>query len=132
MILQIVFAFYIAGIGQNSAIFSSVISSIEDMAYKSGFTVTISKSNDQFEKETKIAHTFFTNRVNGIIISIAMETMQCDHLKLFPAKNTPLVFFDRVVDEIDAHRLMILNERILQQNTSLNRGPNKLPILAAR
>lgn len=90
----------------NRHFFSSVISGIEDVAYKSGFTVTISQSNDQFEKEAKIAQTLFTNRVDGIIISIAMETKQFDHLKLFPAKNIPLVFFDRVVEEIDAHKIV--------------------------
>lgn len=87
--------------------FSSVISGIEEVAYKSGFTVTISQSNDQFEKETKIAQTLFTNRVDGIIVSIAMETREFDHLKLFSAKNIPLVFFDRVVDEIDAHKIVV-------------------------
>ena len=91
----------------NRHFFSSVISGIEEVAYKMGFTVSISQSNDQFEKETKIANTLFTNRVDGIILSIAMETRQYDHLKLFSAKKIPLVFFDRVVDEIDSHKIVV-------------------------
>lgn len=91
----------------NRHFFSSVISGIEEVAYKKGFTVTISQSNDLLEKESKIAQTLFANRVDGVIISIAMETTNFDHLKLFTAKNIPIVFFDRVVDEIESHKIVV-------------------------
>lgn len=91
----------------NRHFFSSVISGIEDVAYQQGFAVTISQSNDSFEKENKIAHTLFANRVDGLILSIAMGTNTIDHLRLFSDRNIPLVFFDRVVDEIDAHKIIV-------------------------
>lgn len=91
----------------NRHFFSSVISGIEDIAYKQGFAVTISQSNDDFEKENKIAHTLFANRVDGLILSIGMQTKTFDHLKLFAEKNIPLVFFDRVVNEIEAHKIVV-------------------------
>nr|WP_321355193.1 LacI family DNA-binding transcriptional regulator [uncultured Draconibacterium sp.] len=91
----------------NRHFFSSVISGIEDVAYKQGFAVTISQSNDNLEKESTIAHTFFSNRVDGLILSIGMETQSYDHLKLFSERNIPLVFFDRIVDEIPAHKIVI-------------------------
>lgn len=91
----------------NRHFFSAVISGIEDVAYQQGFAVTISQSNDNFEKEDKIAHTLFANRVDGLILSIGMETKTTDHLRLFSDRNIPLVFFDRVVDEIDAHKIVV-------------------------
>jgi len=91
----------------NRHFFSSVISGIEDIAYQQGFAVTISQSNDKFEKEDKIANTLFANRVDGLILSIAMETKTYNHLKLFTERNIPLVFFDRVVDEIEAHKIVV-------------------------
>ncbi len=91
----------------NRHFFSSVISGIEEISYSRGFAVTISQSNDNLEKECKIAHTFFANRVDGIIISIGMETNTFDHLKLFSERNIPVVFFDRVVDEIEAHKIVV-------------------------
>ncbi len=91
----------------NRHFFSSVISGIEAIAYQQGFAVTISQSNDNFEKEDKIAHTFFSNRVDGLIVSIGMQTQKYEHLKLFTDRNIPLVFFDRVVDEIDAHKIVV-------------------------
>lgn len=91
----------------NRHFFSSVISGIEDIAYKQGFTVTISQSNDSLEKESTIAHTLFANRVDGLILSIGMETQSYDHLKLFSERNIPIVFFDRIVEEIPAHKIVV-------------------------
>ena len=91
----------------NRHFFSSVISGIEDVAYNSGFTVTIAQSNDNYKKEASIAHSFFANRVDGLIISIAMQTTNFDHIRLFREKNIPLVFFDRTVDEIEANKIVV-------------------------
>ena len=91
----------------NRHFFSSVISGIEDVSYNKGFAVTISQSNDNFEKENKIAQSYFANRVDGLIISIGMETKSFDHLKLFSERNIPIVFFDRVVDEIEANKIVV-------------------------
>ena len=91
----------------NRHFFSSVISGIEDEAYKQGFAVTISQSNDNFEKENKIAHTLFSNRADGLIVSIGQETKTFDHLKLFSERDIPIVFFDRVVDEIEAPKIVV-------------------------
>src|SRR5690606_9221432 len=91
----------------NLHFFSSVISGVEDVAYNLGFTVTISQSNDKFDKESRIAQTMFANRVDGLILSIGMETNTLDHLKPFSERNIPMVFFDRIVDEIDAHKIVV-------------------------
>ncbi|QIA07470.1 LacI family DNA-binding transcriptional regulator [Draconibacterium halophilum] len=91
----------------NRHFFSSVISGIEDVAYRQGFAVTISQSNDNLKKECNIAHTLYSNRVDGLIVSIGMETQSYDHLKLFSERNIPLVFFDRIVDEIPAHKIVV-------------------------
>ncbi len=91
----------------NRHFFSSVISGVEDVAYRQGYTVSISQSNDSFAKEIKIAKTMFNNRVDGVIVSIGMETRSFEHLKLFSENNIPLVFFDRAVDEIDAHKIVV-------------------------
>jgi LacI family transcriptional regulator len=91
----------------NRHFFSSVISGVEDIAYSQGFAVTISQSNDNLEKECKIAQTLFANRVDGVILSIGMETNSFDHLKLFSERKIPIVFFDRVVDEIKAHKIVV-------------------------
>lgn len=91
----------------NRHFFASVISGVEDVAYQAGFNVVISQSNDLAEKEINIVHSMFSNRVDGLIISIAMQTSNFDHLKLFRKKNIPLVFFDRMVQEIESDKIVV-------------------------
>lgn len=91
----------------NRHFFSSVISGVEDIAYRNGFTVAIAQSNDSFEKEEKIVQTFFSNRVDGVIISIGMKTTTFDHLRLLSERKIPMVFFDRITDEIQAHKIVV-------------------------
>jgi LacI family transcriptional regulator len=91
----------------NRHFFSSVISGVEDIAFKAGYNVVISQSNDLAEKENSIVHSMFSNRVDGLIISIAMQTDSFEHLKLFRKKNIPLVFFDRVVNEIETDKIVV-------------------------
>ena len=91
----------------NRYFFSSVISGAEEVAAKAGYTVVISQSNDLANKEIDIVHSMFANRVDGLIISIAMESTNYEHLKMFIRKNIPLVFFDRAVPEIETDKIVV-------------------------
>jgi LacI family transcriptional regulator len=91
----------------NRHFFSSVISGVEDIAFKAGYNVVISQSNDLAAKETSIVQSMFSNRVDGLIISIAMQSTSFEHLKLFKKKQIPLVFFDRAVPEIDTDKIVV-------------------------
>lgn len=91
----------------NRHFFSSVISGVEDIAFKAGYNVVISQSNDLAAKEISIVQSMFSNRVDGLIISIAMQSINFDHLKLFRRKHIPLVFFDRAVPEIETDKIVV-------------------------
>lgn len=91
----------------NRYFFSSVISGVEDIAFKAGYNVVISQSNDFAAKEISIVQSMFSNRVDGLIISIAMQSINFDHLKLFKRKHIPLVFFDRAVPEIETDKIVV-------------------------
>lgn len=91
----------------NRHFFSSVISGVEDVAFAAGYNVVISQSNDECVKEQRIVQSMFSNRVDGLIVSLAMKTQQYDHFELFSRKKIPLVFFDRIVREIDSDRVVV-------------------------
>ena len=91
----------------NRHFFASVISGAEEVAFKAGYTVVISQSNDLANKEIAIVHSMFANRVDGLIISIAMESTTFEHLKMFTKKNIPLVFFDRAVPEMETNKIVV-------------------------
>jgi len=87
--------------------FSSAISGIEDFAWTKGFNVIISQSNDILVKEINCVQTLFNNRVDGIIISISMQTDDDKHFRLFSDKNIPLLFFDRYCPTIESDRIVV-------------------------
>lgn len=87
--------------------FSSAISGIEDYAGTKGFNVIISQSNDLLAKEINCVQTLFNNRVDGMIISISMQTDDDKHFRLFSDKNIPILFFDRFCPTIECDRIVV-------------------------
>lgn len=88
--------------------FSSTISGIEETAYNSGFNVVISQSLEKLSREQKIVNNLFSNRVDGILISVSMETVDSSHLQVLENSGLPLVFFDRhIADMRDSNRVLI-------------------------
>lgn len=75
--------------------FSSAISGIEETAYSSGYNVIICQSLEKLEREQNIVDTLLANRVDGVLISISMETKDYNHLIGLKQQNIPVVFFDR-------------------------------------
>jgi len=86
---------------------SHAISGIEDVAYKKGYNVTIYQSKDSFEREVEITKILQTNMVAGVIACLAMETQNCEHFERFNNFKVPLVFYDRVSNDILASRVVI-------------------------
>jgi DNA-binding LacI/PurR family transcriptional regulator len=87
--------------------FSSVISGIEEIAYKSGFTVIICQSNEDYEKERNIIHTLMSNRVDGILVSVSKTTTNYDHFLELQKSNIPIVFYDRVLNIPNSDRVIV-------------------------
>ncbi len=75
--------------------FSSAISGIEEMAYSLGYNVIICQSLEELSREESIINNLISNRVDGVLISVSMETEDGAHLKALKQNNVPLVFFDR-------------------------------------
>lgn len=87
--------------------FSSAISGIEDYAWTKGFNVIISQSNDLLIKEENCVRTLYNNRVDGMIISISMQTNEDNHLRLFSDNHIPILFFDRFCPTIESDRIVV-------------------------
>ncbi len=75
--------------------FSSAIAGIEETAYKLGYNVIICQSLEQLEREQKSINTLLANRVDGVLVSISMETENYDHFDGLRQRRIPFVFFDR-------------------------------------
>lgn len=91
----------------NRNFFSSFISGVEKIAFKRNYNVIISQSNNMLEKEKKIVYSLFSNQVDGLIVSLSMQTNEFSHFKLFQENNIPLVFFDRVTTSLNTDRIIV-------------------------
>ncbi|PCH73444.1 MAG: LacI family transcriptional regulator [Flavobacteriaceae bacterium] len=87
--------------------FSSVISGIEETAFKAGFDVIICQSLESIDREKKLVETLLSNRVDGILISISMETTNLDHLDNYKKNGFPLIFFDRPCNVLENTNVII-------------------------
>lgn len=90
--------------------FSTVISGIEDLAYDSDYHVMFCQSNESFEREVKAVDTLLSSRVDGILISQSKTTRNFDHFRKITDAGLPLVFFDRICDEIETDRVIVDDE----------------------
>ena len=87
--------------------FSSAISGIEDVAYQAGYTIIVCQSNESFEREVVNTNVLMHHRVAGVIASISQNTKSGDHFQDLINRKIPVVFFDRVIDGINASTVVI-------------------------
>ncbi len=115
-----------------NSFFSQAIDGIESIAYNKGYHVVIAQSHDKYEREvTNIEH--LANRsVDGIIISLAAETKNYDHIEKLNAQGLPIVFFDRILDSVKTHKVTSDNIKGAFDATDylINKGCKKIAHLA--
>lgn len=87
--------------------FSSVISGIEDVAYDAGYQVMVCQSNELYQREVKNTQALLLSRIEGLLVSVSKETRDFSHLRGVKDLNIPVVFFDRVCDEMEADRVIV-------------------------
>lgn len=87
--------------------FSSAISGIEDVAYQSGYSIIVCQSNESYEREVVNTNLLMHHRVAGVIVSISQNTKCGDHFQDLLRRRIPLVFFDRVCEDVVASKVVI-------------------------
>ncbi len=87
--------------------FSSVISGINKVANEHGFSVMVSQSGEDFTKEVEVCETFRHSIIDGLLISVTKQTTNFDHLRRLDEEGIPVVFFDRMIEEFQADRVLI-------------------------
>jgi LacI family transcriptional regulator len=85
--------------------FSEAINGIESIAYNRGYHVIISQSHESEAREKVNVEHHASRSVDGLLISLSNETVDLGYLKDLHDKGLPIVFFDRITDEIDTHKV---------------------------
>jgi LacI family transcriptional regulator len=89
--------------------FSQAINGIESIAYNRGYHVIISQSHESYEREVVNVEHLASRSVDGLLVSISNATKDLSHLSRLHERGLPIVFFDRVTDEIKTHQVVANN-----------------------
>lgn len=98
--------------------FSQAINGIESIAYDRGYHVIISQTHESYDREVVNVQHLASRSVDGLLISLSSQTKDISHLIHLHEKGLPIVFFDRVAEEIDTHKVIANNEKGAYEATS--------------
>lgn len=95
-----------------NSFFARALGGIQKRAEMAGVNVMICQSNESYISEKKNITNLVTNRVAGMIVSVSRETDNSEHFRPLLEKNIPLVFFDRICDDINASTVITDNYEV--------------------
>jgi len=127
----------------NQNFFSNVIAGIEEVSYEKGYNLIIGQSNESWEKEVKCINTLINQHVDCIVISIAADSTDHQHLQNVIDHDIELIQFDRVAEELETLKVINDNEHastgavshLIEQGykrIALLEGPQNLDIFRQR
>lgn len=87
--------------------FGSVVHGIESVANLHGYNVLLYQSNENREYEERGLESFLSARVDGILVSIAKDTIDYSHFREIHERGIPMVFFDRANDDLGIDSVVI-------------------------
>lgn len=85
--------------------FAEVINGIESIANERNYHVIITQSHESLEREIKNLEHLTWRSVDGFLVSVSTETKDISHFKKLQNSGIPVVFFDRVPDDPETHKV---------------------------
>lgn len=89
--------------------FAEVISGIESVAYNSDYLVIITQSQESYQREVKNVQNLTWRSIDGLLVSLSTESEDLSHFIKLHEQGLPIVFFDRVTDQLQTHRVVADN-----------------------
>ena len=93
----------------NSHFIASVLSGIEKVMTGAQYIIIIGHSSESTATEVANANNLFHKRVDGLIVSLAYDTVSLSHYDPFIKRGIPIVFFDRVREDAPGIKVIIDN-----------------------
>ena len=86
--------------------FSTVISGIQETAYNNGYNIVLMLTNDSSEREKYLMENLAISNWDGLLVSISADTSNKDYFEKLIEKNIPIVFFDRVFQDLNSSKVL--------------------------
>ncbi|WP_128544824.1 LacI family DNA-binding transcriptional regulator [Larkinella soli] len=90
-----------------SFFFPKVIIGAQNVLAEAGYNVVICHSNESYETEVANTKALLASRVDGLLVSHTKETRNFDHFRVFERKGIPVVFFNRIVEELGGSKVAV-------------------------
>jgi len=91
----------------NNPFFSTAIGGVEDVAYSRGYHVMIYQSHESYEREKANVRHIAERRADGLIVSVASQSLHHRHFSDLQDGGIPIVFFDRSSNEVQTHKILV-------------------------
>ena len=113
--------------------FSQVIDGIESIAYNRGYNVIITQSHESLDREVANLNFLASRSVDGLLVSVSTETNDMSHFKELHDRGLPIVFFDRITNEINTHMVVLDNFKAAYEATEhlISNGYRKIAAIAS-
>lgn len=85
--------------------FSQAINGIESIVDQENYHALIYLTHDSYEREAKMFNDLTSGRVDGILMSVASNTEDITHIQNLQQAGVPIVFFDRVCEDIPTAKI---------------------------
>ena len=87
--------------------FACILKGIEEEAEQHGYRIMVAQSGEKYEREVRLCQSFYENKVCGIIVSQAKDTLRYEHFQRLMDAGVPLVFYDRICTGVNASRVVV-------------------------
>lgn len=91
--------------------FSTIVKGIQDVAYNVGYNVMFFISGESLEREKYILKQLNNNSLDGLLASVSAETDTSEHFLKLTDRGLPIVFFDRVRNDMFTSKVIQDNYR---------------------
>ena len=88
-------------------LFSNIIGGIEQVLRTNGFNTFVYQTQESYENEKSGVQAMLNAGVEGLLISLSVETIDIKHIERFSRSGRPVVFFDRCMEDAETSRVMI-------------------------
>jgi len=111
--------------------FSQAINGIDSVIAVKKYHTLIYLTHDSYERETYMFGELASGRVDGVIMSVASNTQDTKHIKTLQQTGIPIVFFDRVFDEIQSVKITTddFNSSYIATNHLLDAGCKNISLI---
>ena len=87
--------------------FPEVIIGIQEVLLKKGYQILIMQSNESYIHELENVKALENNMVDGLILSLTMETKNVEYYNKLIKQGFPIVLFNRVSVDMDTHKVLL-------------------------